>query len=39
LSLYSRRDDARQDNADMREQARMTTEIDRSLDTKVMLGQ
>ena len=32
-------DEARQSNADMREQARMTKEIDRSLGTRVMLGQ
>jgi hypothetical protein len=32
-------DEARQSNANMREQARMTKEIDRSLDTRVMLGQ
>ena len=36
--MRAQSDEARQSDADMREQARMAKEIDRSLGTRVMLG-
>lgn len=37
--MRAQTDEARQDEKDMREQARMATETDRSLTAKIMLGQ